>query len=187
MDAGDSTGFVANFDHLALPRLLAPTSLPFHGTPFQPNVTIEAEDFDLGGEGFSYHDLDAQNLGAADYRPGTGVDIEPFADGYNVGFTKAGEWLQYTIDGPSVAGTLSGAEVNVASLKGGGKFHLELDGQTIATFTAPNTGSWQTYTTLTAPRTLNIPPGTHKLRLVMDANDSTGYVANFNWLRLVSS
>jgi uncharacterized delta-60 repeat protein len=188
MDANGPTGFVGNFDRVALPRLLGSASTPFHGTPVQPNQVIEAEDFDIGGDGFSYHDADAQNLGSADYRPGIGVDIEPATTvgGYNVGFAKAGEWLQYTIDGGASDNTSVGAEVNLASLRAGGRFHLELDGQTVATFTAPATGSWQTYATLSSPRTIHVAPGKHALRLVMDQDNPTGYVANFNWLRLIS-
>ena len=185
-------GYVANFDSLEFVRYRE----PYNFTPFNPGETIQAEDFDTGGEGWTYHDADRANLGDSLHRSDDGVDIQTAADaadafpGLNVGFTKAGEWLEYTINGPDNDGDLLGLEVRVASLRGGGKFHLDADGKTIASFTVPATDSWQTYATLTTPKSIRLAPrtapGRHTLRLVMDQNDSTGYVANFNWMRFAS-
>ena len=50
---------------------------------------------------------------------------------------------------------------------------------------APNTGGWQTWTTLRKTGvTLNAGP--QAWRLVMDANGSTGAIANFNYVRVVA-
>jgi hypothetical protein len=184
MDGNDSTGYVANFDRVQFTRVA--TRTPFKGTPFVPNQQIEAEDFDNGGEGVAYHDTDAQNVGFS-YRTNEGVDVQPAGDtggGFNVGFAKASEWLIYSLNVPT-AGTF-GIQVRVASLKGGGKFHFEIDGKTVASFTAPNTGNWQKYVTVSSAKNISLSAGQHALRLVMDANDSTGYVANFNWMKVVS-
>jgi hypothetical protein len=161
---------------------------PFNGTPLNLPGTLEFENFDNGGEGVAYHDTERANLGAAAYRPTEGVDIEPTTDtggGYNVGFTKAGEWLEYAITNPAATDALVGLDVRLASLRAGGRFHLEIDGKTVASFTAPATGSWQTYATLSTPKNIRLAHGHHTLRLVMDQNNSTGYVANFNWMKLV--
>ena len=57
---------------------------------------IEAENFDNGGEGVAYHDTTPGNSGGA-YR-NTDVDLEVSSDGgYDVGWTAAGEWLNYTV------------------------------------------------------------------------------------------
>lgn len=184
MDANDSTGYVANFDRVQFTRVT--TRTPFKGTPFVPNQQIEAEDYDNGGEGVAYHDADAQNVGFS-YRPSEGVDVQPTGDtggGFNVGYAKAGEYLVYSLNVPA-AGTF-GLQARVASLKGGGKFHFEIDGKSVASFTAPSTGDWQKYTTLTSAKNIALAAGNHTLRLVMDQNDSTGYVANFNWMKLIS-
>src|SRR5438552_2565558 len=50
-------------------------STPFTGVPYPIPGTIEAENFDKGGEGVAYHDTDAANLGGQ-YRTTEGVDIE---------------------------------------------------------------------------------------------------------------
>jgi hypothetical protein len=138
----------------------------------------------------TYHDTDRANLGGSPHRPADGVDIEPASDGgaggLNVGFAKAGEWLVYTVANPGDPDALFGIDARVASLRDGGKFHFELDGVTVASFAAPATGGWQAYATLSSPKTFKVGPGTHRLRLVMDQANSTGYVANFNWFRLTA-
>ncbi len=61
---------------------------------------IEAENFDLGGEGVAYHDTTPQNLGGT-YRPSEGVDISLSGDSegeHAVTHTASGEWLNYTIN-----------------------------------------------------------------------------------------
>ncbi|NIW30119.1 MAG: xylosidase, partial [Actinobacteria bacterium] len=58
--------------------------------------TIEAEDYDLGGQDVAYNDADANNNGGA-YRPVEGVDLEATTDagfGFNVGWTVPGEWIE---------------------------------------------------------------------------------------------
>ena len=75
----------------------APAQLP---PPMMPG-TIEAEDYDLGGEGIAYHDVDANNIGLA-YRPSEGVDIEGASThGFDVYWITAGEWLEYTFEVPA--------------------------------------------------------------------------------------
>ncbi|HEY7115529.1 MAG TPA: carbohydrate-binding protein, partial [Tepidisphaeraceae bacterium] len=170
MDGNDSTGYVANFNRARFAQ--AGTRSPFNGAPFIPNVQIEAEDYDRGGEGVAYHDTDVQNVGFS-YRTNEGVDVQPAGDtggGLNVGYAKASEWLIYSLN-VQTPGTF-GMQVRVASLKGGGRFHFEIDGRTVASFTAPNTGNWQKYVTLSSAKNISLAAGAHTLRLVMDANDS---------------
>ena len=56
-------------------------------------VTIQAEDFDNGGEGVAYHDLSSINEGG-EYRPNA-VDSASTLDtdgGHTLGWVGAGEW-----------------------------------------------------------------------------------------------
>ncbi len=157
-------------------------STPYSGTPTPIPGTIQFENYDLGGEGVAYHDADAANLGGA-YRTTEGVDIQTTGDtggGYNVGWTLAGEWMNYTVN-VQTAGAYT-MTARVASGGQGGTFHLTVDGAALAgsTLTVPNTGAWQTYTNLTASVTL--PQGQHILRFVEDTNGTTGWIGNLNWL-----
>jgi len=102
--------------------------VPYKGTPSVIPGTIQAEDFDIGGEGVAYHDLDAGNNGGR-YRPSESVDIQTTTDtggGYNVGWMEAGEWLQYTVN-VATTGTYD-LDVRVAANGNGGTFHIEFNG-----------------------------------------------------------
>ncbi len=128
---------------------------PYLGTPFVLPTRIQAEDFDIGGEGIAYHDTDAGNNGGQ-YRLNEDVDIEVCTDaggGYNTGWTEAGEWLEYTVDAP-IAGQYT-VDTRVSSLSTGGTFHLEFNGiDKTGAVTVPVTTGWQTWTTVSSTVTL---------------------------------
>jgi hypothetical protein len=158
---------------------------PFGGTPAAVPGTLQAENFDEGGQGLAYHDAQPGNSGGA-YRT-TDVDIEGTSDGggYNVGWTKAGEWLEYTVN-VATSGTYR-LETRFANPGTGARFHVEVDGtDRTGPIAAPNTGGWQTWQTIT---TTGIPlqSGQRVIRVVFDTVSSTGSVGNFNWFRLVES
>ncbi len=120
----------------------------FPGSPFSIPGTIEAEDFDIGGEGLTYHDSDPQNVGGA-YRMAEGVDIESRPDGgFHIAYVEAGEWLEYTVDvqqsGPYTVTT------SVASLDGGGRMSLQFGDGHIRSVRAPTTGSWTSFEEVTS-------------------------------------
>jgi len=146
------------------------TQSPYGGTVRSIPGTIEAEHYDLGGEGIAYHDLTSGNAGNT-FRTDN-VDIEATTDtgtGYNVGWIQAGEWLEYTVN-VTTAGTYS-LQVRVASTSAGKTFHVELDGVNISgTITVPNTGAWQTWQTVTV-NTSSLSTGQKVLRIVMDSGD----------------
>ncbi|MFT3746180.1 MAG: carbohydrate-binding protein [Pyrinomonadaceae bacterium] len=133
--------------------------------------TIEAENFDRGGEGIGYHELFG-STGSSIYRnlPVETVSIQSrttASGGYAVFEAAAGEWLNYTVDIP-VGGYFS-IGFKYASEFYGGTFHLELDGQDITgPVTVESTGSWATYQTIY--RRTRVGMGRHKLRVVMDTN-----------------
>jgi hypothetical protein len=115
----------------------------------------------------------------------TGVDIEGTSDaggGYVIDFTKAGEWLEYTVD-IKTAGAYT-LEARVASQYSGGAFHVEVDGaDKTGRLSVPNTGGWQKFTTVRKTG-VSLPAGRHVLKLKFDANSSAGYAGNVNWLKL---
>ncbi len=154
---------------------------PYGGTRWAVPGTIQLENYDNGGAGVAYHDTTAGNSGGA-YR-GDSVDIEGATEGgANVGWTQAGEWLNYSINVPT-AGTYT-INVRVASNGGGGSFHFNLDQVNISgALTVPNTGGWQNWTTVTKTG-VAFSAGTHLLGLAMDSNGATGSVGNFNWVEI---
>ena len=148
---------------------------PYSGTSWTIPGTIEAENFDVGGEGVAYQDNETENRGGA-YRTDEGVDIEGDAtNGYMVGYTITGEWLEYTVNVEN-AGTYIW-KANVASGGSTGAFHLLIDDVAITdTVSVPNTGSYTTYTTVT-DTTPALTAGNHVMRLVVD-----GDYFNMDWI-----
>jgi hypothetical protein len=159
---------------------------PLFGLPQTIPGIVQAENFDGGGEGLSFHDTDAPNNGGQ-YRD-TSVDVEATGDaggGYNVGWTGAGEWLEYTVNA-IVDGTYT-LGLRVASIGSAGTFHVEIDGQNkTGSMTVPDTGGWQTYTTLTKTN-IAISAGQHLLRLALDSTGANGTVGNYNYFTFTAT
>jgi endoglucanase len=129
---------------------------------------IEAENYDKGCPDVSYHDSELANQGGA-YRT-DGVDIEACKDaggGFNVSYIASGEWLNYTVTAAN-AGTYA-LTARVASLNGGGSFHLEVNGKNVSgTLNVPKTNDWQTWVDITAANHFSLNNGTTTLRVVID-------------------
>jgi len=128
------------------------SGIPYLGTPFSIPGLIEAEYFDLGGEGIGYHDSDSQNLGGV-FRTSEGVDIEVTTDtgaGYNVGWVEDGEWLNYSVEVENTG--IYSLTPRISSEVGGGSVNIELNGVDLTgNITIPSTGGWQVWEDLVIP------------------------------------
>jgi len=170
----------------------AAPSWPGPSRPYQGGVrsipgTIECEDFDEGGEGVAYHDKEPENLEKAHpaYRD-SGVDLEWREDAsqkYNVGWTRPGEWLVYTVD-VKESGTYD-IEMRVACDKQGGKFHLEFNGvDRTGPIEVPDTGGWKILKPFTFPGA-KLEAGRFAMKLVMDSGGVKGSIGDIDYLRFV--
>ena len=66
----------------------------------------------------------------------------------------------------------------------GGRFHVEVDGvDKTGPINVPDTGGWQTWTTLRAPN-ISLTAGTHVIRVYFDAVGSGGGAGNYNWFSI---
>jgi regulation of enolase protein 1 (concanavalin A-like superfamily) len=152
---------------------------PYLGAPVALPGKVEAENYDLGGSGIAFNDFNTGNTGGA-YR-NDNVDIEACAEGgYNVGWTEANEWLEYTI--APTAGTYtinfryaSGMD-NTATVK------LSLDGVTLGTASVPNTGGWQTYKTISFANVQLTDAASAVLRL-----EFSSWGSNINFIEFVKN
>jgi endonuclease/exonuclease/phosphatase family metal-dependent hydrolase len=158
------------------------TSSPFGGTPWAIPGTVQAVDFDEGGQGVAYRDHTPGNTGGA-YRA-TDVDIAAIpSGGFTVGWVGAGEWLQYTVN-VAAAGQYT-LTARVASAGSGGTFHVKFDGDDrTGAMRVPNTGGWNTYQDVSA--TVSLAAGRQVMRLSFDTDGATGAVGNFASIRLAS-
>jgi hypothetical protein len=158
-------GLVTQTVPLTITPATAPGPSPFGGSPRPIPGTIPAEVFDEGGEGVAYHDTTTGNSGGQ-FR-NTDVDIETASvGGYDVGWTDAGEWLNYTV-AVQAAGDYT-VTLNVASI-GGATMHVGFNGPSQGQWksvTIPATGGWQSWTTVSVPVTLGA--GTQQMTLLFD-------------------
>jgi lysophospholipase L1-like esterase len=165
-----------------------PSQSPYGGAAWAVPGTIQAENYDVGGEGVAYHDVDASNNGGA-YRTG-GVDIHVGMDGSPIiGWTKGGEWLEYTVN-VTTAGNYT-LEARVSSWDSSGRFHVEFNGiNKTGTITMPvYTGTRQTAAPwLTLSRTVSLSVGRQVMKIALDSTGTTNFeVANFNYIRLTAA
>lgn len=169
---------------LAAPGCATPAKghRPYGGGPHAIPGKIEAEDYDRGPAGYAYVDSDEVNHGA-DYRRNTEVDIEERDDasnGFGVGWTRAGEWLKYTVY-VHEAGSYTIA-FPVASDKLGGTFHIEADGIDVTgRIAVPDTGGWGT---LEMIRVSGVPleKGRQVLTVIMDAEGESGSIGDIDYM-----
>jgi hypothetical protein len=177
--------YLDTIDSLFIKRY-RPSSMPYRSAPYTAPGIIQAEDFDRGGAGTAYVDGDISNRGQA-YRPAEAVDLEPTTDqggGYNVGWTSAGEWLQYTLHVTELATyTL---RLRLASNGGHGALHFEIDGTKVAEVASvPHTGGYQAWQTITIGN-MPLTAGEHVLRVVMVRDGLNNNVANLNYIQLLA-
>jgi alpha-mannosidase len=137
---------------------------PYGSIMHIPGV-IEAENFDLGGEGIAYHDSSTINQGNQ-YRLTEGVDIETCNEGaYDVFKTSTGEWMLYSVFVDSSANYL--LQTRVASANGNGQLHVEVDGvDKTGLINVLPTGGNQNWMTLDNEVYLTV--GQHTLRVFID-------------------
>ena len=145
---------------------------------------IEAENYDIGGNRFTFYDKDSENQGKA-YREDA-VDIESIDDaacgtvsckGFAVGYTQAGEWLEYSVNVESDAELTLTANVATASETAG--FQLFMDGKAITDSikVAKIDTTWKVYKEIEVG-TVKLEKGEHVLRILI-----TGAYVNIDWLQ----
>lgn len=147
---------------------LAPTygngGIPGSGRPWlisgETETRLEAENFDQGGSGVGYLDSDSVNQGAV-YRLEGGVDIqtnpEPL-EGFNVGWTAAGEWLQFSIE-VEERGLFDLRFRHARSAEGAVDLRVVSDGNDLAPgLELASTGGWEAYVVANAQVQLDAGP-----------------------------
>jgi hypothetical protein len=148
---------------------------------------IEAENFDVGGEGISYYDTTPRNY-YGQYR-GEDVDVEwgvcmiPCAD---VDYVAPNEWLEYTID---VSKTWAYSLTVEYAARGNEAFHVDLDGQRLvamgfvplpATIYDPSQAfNYLSFKTMPTYLTACIPAGRHVLRVTFDGPDNNALALDY--------
>ena len=148
-----------------------PAEGPYGGTPAAVPGTVQAANYDTGGQGTAYNVTSVNGNGTA-YRS-DGVDLESCTDtgsagcGYDLGWTGTGQWFRYTVNA-ATAGTYT-VSLRLASPSGvtDGLHIASSSGANLSgNINVPNTGGWQTWTTATA--TVTLPAGQQTLTVAED-------------------
>ena len=148
--------------------------LPYKTTIAVPGI-IQAENFDKGGENFTFHDSDSNDEGDANYRTDNeGLDLVKGNNGTAIGYTVKGEWTEYSVNVTEPGQYEFKATCSNGSSSNGGFTINLVKGTTItkvATVTVTPTGGWSTYKVMTGKLLKNLAEGEQILRFtITDAN-----------------
>jgi hypothetical protein len=172
---------------------LADFSNPVPQAPFKNAFVfpalVQAEDYDEGGQGVSYSDKDIANQGNV-YRE-DGVDVVGLecsdsaatkdCKGFAVGYTQAGEWMEYSVNVPADAKYF--VKANVATASETSSFMLLVDNNAVTdTVVVPKTDStWNVYKEIDVGA-VELKQGEHVIRLLI-----TGDYLNIDWIQFADS
>jgi hypothetical protein len=137
-------------------QVVTEASLPFekHYLPATEPLVVFASDYDMGRSGFAYHDKDSANYHTSTqistswnkgecYR-NDGVDIfecqDERSNGYCVGHTEAGEWLQYTVEVEKAS-----ACTVVIRASAAGRFYLTVNGEKTESVVVQSGNEWKDF------------------------------------------
>jgi beta-glucanase (GH16 family) len=155
---------------------ISTTEGPFGGTPWAVPGTVQAENYDVGGQGLAFN-VTSVNGSANNYRS-DGVDLEATTDtggGDDLGWTAGGQWFKYTVNAAS-AGTYT-VTFRLASPNGvtDGLHISNSSGTNLSgSVNVPATGGWQNWTNVTA--TVTLPAGQQVLTV---NQDNAGWNVNY--------
>jgi hypothetical protein len=149
---------------------------PWGGTPAPITSRIEAEHYDFGYEGQAYSDQTITNE-AWDYRVGNGVDVESSSEGgFNVGFVRPGEWIEYTVSSPRPAptGSTPASPRRARAARSGSPSTVRTSAPGSP---SPRPAAWQSWTTVSSE--VELAAGEYVMRWENLSGGNTSY--NFNW------
>lgn len=150
-------------------KIFLPTYIPkepaqrqlFLGQAIAIPGRLEAENFDIGEDGLTYHDSDLKNI-TGDYRPNEPIDIYNLGNGgYFVIDNYPGEWLEYTVN-VAQKGSYD-ISAGIAAFSGGGTFQIKIGANESEIIKAPTTYSW--INTKTVNFSMNLEAGQQIMRL----------------------
>ncbi|MDD5688212.1 MAG: FG-GAP-like repeat-containing protein [Elusimicrobia bacterium] len=158
-------------------------------------TTIQMEDYDMvtsgTGEGEAYSDTTVGNSGN-EYRTDD-VDVRACSDtgaGYQVGWAKPGEWLEYSIN------VNQGGEYKVilrtanGLMDTAGPIHLEFGTHNLSPYSTtpsigvPPTGGFDTWADVEISSSVTLTAGNQIMKLVME-NSTAEWCGDFNYIKLV--
>ncbi|WP_096085900.1 carbohydrate-binding protein [Agaribacterium haliotis] len=140
---------------------------------------IQAEDFDLGGQGLAYSDSTPANSGGV-YRSTEAVDIQDTSDnggGFNVGWVTDGEWLEYSLADISSGSYDIHMRIAANGFTQGKSITLTLGNKKLGTLEFSGTGGWQNWKTVSLKNVSLVQAQNQVLKAQFN-----GGAFNLNWI-----
>jgi beta-glucosidase len=141
---------------------------PFGGTAAAVPGTVQAANYDTGGQGVAYN-VSSVNGTANSYRS-DGVDLEACTDtgcGDDIGWTATGQWFKYTINASTAKTYTVTLRLAAPSAVTDGLHIASSSGANLSgNINVPATGGWQDWTTVTV--TVTLPAGQQTLTIDQD-------------------
>ena len=147
---------------------------PYNSVVDIPGI-IQAENFDKGGEGLSFHDSDSNDEGDANYRSDNeGLDLVKGNNGTAIGYTAKGEWTEYSVNVTEAGDYTFEATCSNGSSSTGGFSISRVSGTSVTKIgdvKVTTTGGWNTYKLMTGKLTQKLSAGEQILRFtITDGN-----------------
>jgi len=145
-------------------------STPFKTIPIALPGIVQAEDYDNGVNGVAFSDTDDKNDGGK-YRT-NGVDIGSIGTNeYFVGWTSAGEWLEYTVKVDESQLMIWTARVSSANTGAAIRIYMG-DVDITGKIPVPQSANsdWSVYNEVKGRTKVALPVGTYKLRIVIESS-----------------
>ena len=144
-------------------------------------VRIEAEHYDLGGEGIAYHDTTPENKGGKHRADGVDIKLTGDSEGvHQVGWIKAGEWLEFTVGAQAFTYDIkfrtSSAETQP------GNITLKISGVEVGSVNVKSTGSYDNSYSTQWIRDVPVQSGDQVWRFEFSGNNF-----DWNWFEVVPS
>ncbi len=142
---------------------------------------IEMEDYMQGGQGVAYNDINYEDMEEHVTYRSDDAGIIAVGTGYGIGYTLAGEWLDYSLDA-ACEGQYS-VEARVArELTSTARFSVSVENVSGSVpVDVSSTGGWKTYAEVEGSGTLNLGPGKNVIKVNFDES----YI-NVDWIKLKS-
>lgn len=149
--------------------------IPYSNSPISIPGVIQAENYDKGGEGLTFHDTDDENKGDASFRTSEGVDIVKGNGGKAIGYTAAKEWVEYSVNVKEPGEYTCTATVSSGVSGSGFTLGLVSNGKVtdLCKIDVPQTGNsdWGTYKTQTVKLSKQLAVGEQILRITINSDN----------------
>ena len=143
------------------------------------SITVEMEDYDQGGQGVAYNDLNYSEMEKyVTYRTDD-AGIVSAGDGYAIGYTKTGEWFNYTMSVPCTGQYKVLARASTGN-SSNTKFTISAVGAEPLQVSVSPTTSWDIYAEIDAG-TVRLTEGSNSFKVSIDDDN-----VNVDWIKFIA-